>query len=92
MFVFLNIQYNSVKMFDLFQDWNPIFFWKQQFNLILLSTSSKKNIAVKVLKESHGVKDDNVGAEYDDLEEVNIGKMFNLFETESETSDKEADN
>ena len=31
-------------------------------------------------------------AEYDDLEEANIGKMDNLFETESETSDKEAEN
>ena len=52
----------------------------------------KKNNSVKVLKEALGVKDDAEGAEYDDLEEVNIGKMFDLFETESETSNKEADN
>ena len=39
-----------------------------------------------------GVKDDAEGAEYDDLEEANIGKMDDLFETESETSDKEAKN
>ena len=47
----------------------------------------KKNISVKVLKEALGVKDDAEGAEYNDIEEANIG-----FEIESETSDKEADN
>ena len=53
----------------------------------------KKNICLKVLKEALGVKDDAEGAEYDDLEEeANIGKIDDLFETESETSDKEADN
>ena len=52
----------------------------------------KKNIYVKVLKEAVGVKDDAEGAEYEDLEEANIGKMDILFETESETSDKESDN
>ena len=46
----------------------------QQFNLILLSTSSRKNISIKILKEALGVKDDAEGAEYDDLEEANIGK------------------
>ena len=50
----------------------------------MLSTSSKKNISIKVLKEAFGVKDDAEGAEYDDLEEANIGKML-------ETSDKEAE-
>ena len=39
-----------------------------------------------------GVKVDVEGAEYDDLEEANIGKMDNLFETELETSNKEAKN
>ena len=77
MFFFLNIQ-----MFDPFQDWNPHFFFKQQFNLI----------SIKILKEALGVKDDAEGAEYDDLEEANIGKMDDLFERESETSDKEAQN
>ena len=43
----------------------------------------KKNIFIKVLKEAHSVKDDSEGAEYDDLTEANIGKMDNLFETES---------
>ena len=52
----------------------------------------KKNISIKVLKEALNVKDDAEGAEYNDLEEANIGKMDDLFETESETSDKEADN
>ena len=52
----------------------------------------KKNMSIKVLKEALGVKDDTEGAEYNDLEEANIGKIDNLFETESETSDKEADN
>ena len=52
----------------------------------------KKNISIKVLKEALGVKYDAEGAEYDDLEEANIGKMDNLFETESETSNKEAEN
>ena len=33
-----------------------------------------------------------MGAEYNDLEEANIGKIDDLFETESETSNKEADN
>ena len=37
------------------------------------------------------MKDDAEGAEYNDQEEANIGKMDDLFETESETSDKEAD-
>ena len=44
------------------------------------------------MKEALGVKDDAEGAEYDDLEEANIGKMDDLFETESVTSDKESDN
>ena len=52
----------------------------------------KKNISIKVLKEDFGVTDDAEGAEYYDLEEANIGKMDKLFETELETSDKEADN
>ena len=52
----------------------------------------KKNISIEVLKEALGVKDDAEGAEYDDLEEANIGKMDDLFETDSETSDKEAEN
>ena len=52
----------------------------------------KNNITIKVRKEALGVKDDAEGAEYDDLEEANIGKMDDLFETESETSDKEAEN
>ena len=52
----------------------------------------KKNIPIKVLKEAFGVKDDAEGAEYDDLEEANIGKMDDLFKTELETSDKEAEN
>ena len=52
----------------------------------------KKIFSIKVLKEALGVTDDAEGAEYDDLEEANIGKMDNLFETKSETSDKEADN
>ena len=78
-------------MFDPFQDWNQHFL-KQKLTIILLSTSSRKNFSIKVLKEALGVKDDAEGAEYDDLEEANIGKMDNLFETKSETSDKEADN
>ena len=44
----------------------------------------KKNISIKVLKEAFGVKDDAEGADYEDLEEVNIGKIDNLFETELE--------
>ena len=52
----------------------------------------KKNICIKVLKEALGVKDDAEGAEFDDLEEANIVKMDNLFETKSETSEKEAEN
>ena len=38
------------------------------------------------------MKDDAEGAEYDDLEEANIGKMYDLFKTESGTSNKEAEN
>ena len=52
----------------------------------------KKNICIKVLKAALGVRDDAEEAEYDDLEEANIGKMDDLFETELETSDKEAEN
>ena len=44
------------------------------------------------MKEALGVGIGAEGAEYDDLEEGSIGKMDNLFETESETSDKEAEN
>ena len=40
--------------------------------------------------EAIGVKDDTEGAEFDDLEEANISKMDDLFE--SETSNKEAEN
>ena len=79
-------------MFDPFQDWNPHFFWKQHFNLILLSTSSRKNISIQGLKDALGVGVGAEGAEYDDLKEANIVKMDNLFETELETSDKEAEN
>ena len=57
----------------------------------MLSTSSRRT-SIKLLKEALGVKDDFEGAEYDDLEEANIGKMDDLFETESETSDKEIEN
>ena len=42
----LNIQCNSVQMFDPFQDWNSHFFL-QQFNLILLYTSSRKTFPSK---------------------------------------------
>ena len=38
------------------------------------------------------MKDDAEGAEFDYLEEANIGKMDDLFETELETIDKEAEN
>ena len=75
-------------MFDPFQDWNPLFF-KQQFNLIYLI---EKNISIKVLKEALGANNNSEGAEYDDLEEANKGKMDNLFKTESETSNKEINN
>ena len=34
----------------------------------------KKNISIKVLKETFGVKEDAEGAEFEDLEEANIGK------------------
>ena len=51
----------------------------------------KKNISTKVWKETFGVKDDAEGAEYDDLEEANIGKMDDLFERELETGNKEAE-
>ena len=51
-----------------------------------------KNISIQGLKEALSVGVGAEGAEYDDLEEANIGKMDNLFETESETSDKEAEN
>ena len=44
------------------------------------------------MKEDFGVKDDAEGEEYDDLEKANISKMDGLFETESETSNKEAEN
>ena len=44
------------------------------------------------MKDALGVKDDAEGAEYDDLEEANIGKMYNLSETDLETSDNEAEN
>ena len=43
------------------------------------------------MKEALGVTDDVYRAEYDDLEEAKA-KMDNLFETESDTSVKEADN
>ena len=52
----------------------------------------KKNISIKVLKEALVVKDDAEAAEYYDLEEANIGKMDDLFETDLENSDKEAEN
>ena len=52
----------------------------------------KQNISIKVLNEALGVKDDAEGAQYNDLEEANICKMDNLFETEMETSDKVAEN
>ena len=45
-----------------------------------------------VHQSPEGVKDYAEGSEYNDLEEANIGKMDNLLETESEASDKEADN
>ena len=48
--------------------------------------------SIEVLKEALGAKDDAEGAEYVDLDEANIAKMDNLYETESETSDKEAAN
>ena len=48
-------------------------------------------MSIKVLKEALGVKDDAEGAEYDYIEEAYISKMDDLFETESETSDKEAE-
>ena len=56
------------------------FFFKQQFNLIFFIYLIKKNISIKVLKEALGVKDYAEGAEYDDLEEANIGTMYNLIE------------
>ena len=63
------------------------------FNIYLINIYLiKKTSSSKVLKEALGVKDDAEGAEYDDLEETNIGKMDNLFETESETSDMETEN
>ena len=80
-------------MFDTFQDWNQHFFLKitvlPNFVIYLI----KKNISIQGLKEALGVKDEGVGdgaegAQYDGLEEVTIGKMDNLFETESETSEK----
>ena len=49
-------------------------------------------MSIKVLKEAFCVNDDAEGAEFDYLEEANIGKMDYLFETELETSDKEAEN
>ena len=49
-------------------------------------------MSIKVLKEALRVKYDAEGAEYDDPEEANIGKMYDLFETDSETSDQEAEN
>ena len=64
------------------------FRWKPNFVIYHI----KKHISIKILKEALGVKDDAEGAEYDDLEEANIGKMDELFEPESETSDKEAEN
>ena len=38
----------------------------------------KKYISIKVLRAALGVKDDGEEAEYDDLEEANIGKMDDL--------------
>ena len=58
----------------------------------MLSTSPRKNISIQGLKEALGVGVGAEGAEYDDLEEENIGKMDSLSETELETSDKEAEN
>lgn len=52
----------------------------------------KKNNSIEVLKEALDVKDDAEGGEFDDIEEANIAKMDDLYETESETSDEEADN
>ena len=52
----------------------------------------KKNISIQGLNEALGVCVGAEGAEYDNLEETNIGKMDNLFKTESETSGKEAEN
>ena len=43
------------------------------------------------MNEAPGAKDDVERPEYDDLEEANIAKMNNLYETESETNDEEAD-
>ena len=56
-------------------------FLNNQFNSVIYLI--KKNISIKVLEEALGVKDDAEGAEYDYLEEANIGKMDDLFETES---------
>ena len=70
----------------------PTFFcWKKQFNFFVIYLITK-NISIKVLKEALGVKDDAEGSECGDLEEANIGKMDDLFETESEISYNKADN
>ena len=84
----MNNQHNIVQMFVTFQDRNPHKFFLTYFVIYLI----KKNISITVLKEALGVKDDAERAEYDDLGEANISKLDDLFETELETSDKEADN
>ena len=65
-------------MFDPFHDWNPHFLNNIYPNFVIYLI--KKNISIKVLKEALGEKDDAEGAEYDDLEEANIGKTNNQFE------------
>ena len=78
-------------MFESFQDWNPHFLKTTvQPNFVIYLI--KKKISIKVLKEAQDVKEDVEGADYNDLEEANIGKMDDLFETELETSEKEANN
>jgi hypothetical protein len=68
-------------MFDPFQDWNPHFIENNSLTKFCYLPHQEKN-SIKVLKEGLGVKYDVEGAEYDDIEEANIGKMNKLFETE----------